>query len=177
MLPRDPSITPKFSVLIMRFIGRIFTSKFFILVINILIAYFIFNLLSAHKAVIQNDQLSYKEILEQFDGMAAILIGWGVALEERYTFRRIFYIIEELDPNKELWLDDICHRYGVGFLVFGLFSEMLNECVRLPDDIIYTKGFDVLTIRLSETLQGICFFLLVLFSYKLLRGIFNNKFL
>ena len=85
MLPRDPSISPVFLVSIMRFIGRIFVSKYFVLVINILIAYFIFNLFFAHKTAIQNDQLSYKEILEQFDGMAAILIGWGIAFVE-YCF-------------------------------------------------------------------------------------------
>ena len=163
------------SIIIFRFLGKILVSRYFILIINSFISYFLFKLFVAHLNPIQKDHLIYKEILEQFDGIAVILIGWGVALEERYTLRRIFYLINEETTEKELWLDDICHRYGVGYLIFGLFSEIFNECVRLPDNIIYTEGFNRITIRASEGLLGLSFILLVLFSWKLIKDIISNN--
>jgi len=165
---------PLLSIMILRFLGAILVSRYFILIINTFISYFIFKLFVAHSNPIRNDQQIYKEILENFDGIGAILIGWGVALEERYTLRRIFYLVNQKDVEKELWLDDICHRYGVGYLIFGLFSEILNECVRLPDNIIYTDGFNRITIRASEGLLGLSFILLALFSWRLIRDITTN---
>jgi hypothetical protein len=159
-----------FIIILLRFMGKIILSRYFILIMNAFISYFIFKLLLEYSNPIPDNQSLYNEILEPFDGIGTILIGWGVALEERLTLRGIFYLINTKDSEQELWLDDICHRYGVGFLIFGLFSEILTACVRMPNSIIYTEGFNVITLRASEGLFGFSLLLLILFSWRLVSN-------
>ena len=78
-----------------------------------------------------------------------ILISWGVALEERHKLREVFGLEPEEskeetdfhDPYEEA-LDENCHRYGLGLLLLGLFAEVGEECVKIPDRIINTDGIE-----------------------------------
>jgi hypothetical protein len=79
------------------------------------------------------------EAMDIVEGMGVILIGWGVALEERGSLREIF----ALGTKDEAWqasVDHICHASGIGLLVFGLFAEMCIELIRLPHRITHTHS-------------------------------------
>lgn len=69
-------------------------------------------------------------------GVGVILIGWGVALEERGTLREMFRLTGGADEARQQRLDLVCHHVGLGILLLGLFIELLIELARLPDDII-----------------------------------------
>lgn len=79
--------------------------------------------------------------LDILEGMGVILIGWGVAVEERRSLREIFHLSHP-DAARDDAIDTVCHTSGIGLLIFGLFAEIAVEAVRLPNDIVYTQGFD-----------------------------------
>lgn len=83
-----------------------------------------------------------KEVEEEITGVGVILIGWGVALEERQTLREIFGILPGRNEAIEQEIDHACHRAGLGLLIFGLFAEVAAECIRIPDRIINTAGIE-----------------------------------
>jgi hypothetical protein len=89
------------------------------------------------------------EAMEIIQGMGVTLIGWGVALEERTALRTIFGIAGGADEAHQAHIDHQCHTVGVGLLLFGLFSEITVEMVKLPNHIINTKGIDEAIIGLS----------------------------
>ncbi len=78
---------------------------------------------------------------EVVTGLGVILIGWGVALEERHKLREVFGLLGENEAREER-IDEICHRFGLGQLLFGLFAEIMVEAVRIPDAIINTAGIE-----------------------------------
>jgi hypothetical protein len=122
-----------------RLLVRIFVSPLAIAVIDLLI---LIPLILAIVDVSQ-DLLRGANIHEPMDiveGMGVILIGWGVALEERALLREIFALKQEKDEAWQVAIDHLCHSAGVGLLVFGLFAEMGIEVIRLPDRIINTQG-------------------------------------
>lgn len=82
------------------------------------------------------------EPMEVVEGMGVILIGWGVALEERHALREIFALTAHEEEAWQVTVDHICHSAGIGLLVFGLFAEMCVEIVRLPNHIINTDKVD-----------------------------------
>ncbi len=81
--------------------------------------------------------------------MGVTLIGWGVALEERSALRGIFGIAGGVDEAYQAHIDHECHAVGVGLLLFGLFSEICVEMVKLPNHIVNTKGIDEIVIGIS----------------------------
>lgn len=82
--------------------------------------------------------------------VALIMIGWGVALEEREMIRRVFGVKNRPDEAWQVHLDEMCHQYGVAQLVLGLFAEIAVALIALPDRIINTVGWEhtLLTIAL-----------------------------
>jgi len=91
---------------------------------------------------------------EVISGLGVILIGWGVALEERHKLREIFGLIGEREAREEA-IDEACHRFGLGLLLFGLFAEIMVEAVRIPDDIINTSGIEKSVLAAAVALLGI----------------------
>jgi hypothetical protein len=82
------------------------------------------------------------EPMEILEGVGVVLIGWGVAIEERPSLREIFHL--EGGPNEalEAGIDGLCHSSGIGLLIFGLFAEIAVTAVRLPNHVVPTEGFD-----------------------------------
>jgi hypothetical protein len=90
-----------------------------------------------------------------------VLIAWGVALEERHSLREIFGLDVGVDEAREARIDQLCHRYGLGQLLLGLFSEMGVEFVRVPDRVINTAGIEGEVIVFSAVLLTICIVMLL----------------
>lgn len=104
------------------------------------------------------------ESLEVLEGVGVVLIGWGVAIEERPSLRKIFHL--EGGPNEalEMGIDELCHSSGIGLLIFGLFAEIAVTAVRLPNHVVPTEGFDPAVLCVSA-------FFIVLGAYVLVQHI------
>jgi multisubunit Na+/H+ antiporter MnhG subunit len=101
------------------------------------------------------------EPMDIVEGMGVILIGWGVALEERAAMRGIFGLMDVPDPARQNHIDHVCHHTGIGLLVFGLFAEICVEAIRLPDRIIDTKGINHAILAVSVVFLAISAFIMV----------------
>ena len=102
-----------------------------------------------------------RELLEIVEGMGVILIGWGVALEERGELRDIFGLIREDDETWQAHVDHGCKSIGIGLLVFGLFAEMCIQAIRLPNRIINTEGINEVLVGVGVVFMAISAFILV----------------
>jgi hypothetical protein len=104
------------------------------------------------------------EPMEILEGVGVVLIGWGVAIEERPSLREIFHL--EGGPNEALekGIDVLCHSSGIGLLIFGLFAEIAVTAVRLPNHVVPTEGFDPVVLCISV-------FFAVLGTYVLIQHI------
>ena len=87
--------------------------------------------------------------------IALIMIGWGVALEERAVIRRRFGLSGGADEERQVRIDEMCHEYGVAQLVLGLFAEIAVAMISLPDRIVNTIGYEHMLLTVSVTLISI----------------------
>lgn len=101
------------------------------------------------------------EPMDIVEGMGVILIGWGVALEERAELREIFHLSEGNDGAWQEDADRLCHRTGIGLLVFGLFAEICIEVIRLPNRIINTQAINEVLVGISITFIAISGYILI----------------
>ena len=106
---------------------------------------------------------------EIITGLGVILIAWGVALEERHKLREVFGLVAGHEPAEEA-IDESCHRYGVGQLLFGLFAEIGVEIVRIPDEVINTAGIEKPVLAAAAFLLVIGLVLLVRQSWTLVMA-------
>jgi hypothetical protein len=82
----------------------------------------------------------FNEAVDTVSTIAIVMIGWGVALEERNVLRGVFGTVGRPDERWQHGIDEACHRAGVGVLLLGLFAEICAELVHLPNRIIDTAG-------------------------------------
>jgi uncharacterized membrane protein YvlD (DUF360 family) len=87
--------------------------------------------------------------------IALIMIGWGVALEERAVIRKRFGVSGRADEAWQVHVDEMCHEYGVAQLVLGLFAEIAVAMISLPDRIVNTVGYEHALLTVSVVLIAI----------------------
>ena len=165
-----------------RLLGRLLLNRWTILAVNLFcllpIALSVMDLtvtLSSQLGVATPDWMMMHESMEILGGMGIILIGWGVALEERHTLRHVFHVDHEGDPGQQAVIDDSCHLYGLGELILGLFAEVAMECVRVPNRIINTTGIEVPVLILSALLITLGGLLLLAHSIRLMCHSFRGR--
>ncbi len=105
------------------------------------------------------------------EGMGVILIGWGVALEERGALREIFKLGGRPDEARQVAIDHACHAAGIGLLIFGLFSEIGIEMIQMPRHIVDTSGFDEFVLGLSVVFLAICIWIVVRHLFVLVTAL------
>jgi hypothetical protein len=105
-----------------------------------------------------------EEILE---GVGVVLIGWGVAIEERPSLREMFDMMGSPKEAFEAGVDVLCHSSGIGLLIFGLFSEIAVAAVRLPNHIVPTEGVDHIVLYISDVFVAVGAYILGQHIYKL----------
>lgn len=120
---------------------RIFTSVPCIAVIGVLIMFpMTFGIIAAQRDLLAGKDV--EQVVDMLEGLAIILIGWGVAVEERRSLREMGGLVETSDGERQLAIDGISHSNGICMLILGLFAEIGVEAVRLPDDVLPTFNFD-----------------------------------
>lgn len=105
--------------------------------------------------------------------VALIMIGWGVALEERHVIRKFFGLAGGADEARQAHIDEICHTYGVAQLVLGLFAEIAVAMISLPNRIIDTASWEhtllavaLVLIAIAAVFQARHIVVLVLGSFR-----------
>ena len=83
--------------------------------------------------------------------LAAILVAFGVALEERETLLKFVGLYPDGLTPQQGRMDHHCHGHGLSLLLLGLFSEVAVYLIRMPD--INTLDFDMVLIALGAVLN------------------------
>ena len=84
-------------------------------------------------------------------GLAAILVAFGVALEEREALLKFVGLYPEGLTPQQARMDHHCHGHGLALLLLGLFSEVAVYLIRMPD--INTVSIDPALIMLGALLN------------------------
>ena len=115
-------------------------------------------------ANLENDLLQLENITE---GYATILIAYGVAAEERSTLMHFLRLYPANLTPLQAAIDKICHNYGLVLLLIGLFVELCEELVKMPDSIINTNGLESLMFYVAVILTIVSSCALIRFSWLL----------
>ena len=97
---------------------------------------------------IDQQQHDMEEILA---GLAAILVAFGVATEERGTLLTFIGLYPDGQTPSQERENHYCHGYGVSLLLLGLFAEVAVYLIRMPD--LNTVDFDPALIVVSILLS------------------------
>ena len=119
---------------------------------------------SIHITHQQHQQHAMEEIIA---GLAAILVAFGVALEEREALLKFVGLYREGLTPQQARMDHHCHGHGLSLLILGLFSEVAVYLIRMPD--INTVDFDVALIALGAVLNLAGGVMLIRLSWLLWR--------
>jgi hypothetical protein len=95
------------------------------------------------------------ELIEVIEGLAVVLIGYGVALEERESFREMAGLIGKGHEVFEQALDKMAHHAGVWLVVLGLFSEVAIKLVEIPNTIVDTSLVERPLIMVAVAIQAL----------------------
>ena len=161
---------------IRRGVGRLLLCRWTIAGLNLLIGFVAvsaladaFSLLMRTAELLPGSRV-LGEAMEIITGIGVILIGYGVAQEDRATLREIFGLSGPDGDDHEAGIDRSCHRYGLGILILGLFSEIGAQCVRIPDRVIDTSKIEHLVLGFSSVLLLIGVALLAVQTLKLVTA-------
>ena len=88
---------------------------------------------------------------EVLAGLAAILVAFGVATEERGTLLTFIGLYPDGQTPRQERENHHCHGYGVSLLLLGLFAEVAVYLIRMPD--LNTVDFDPALISVSVLLS------------------------
>jgi hypothetical protein len=114
-----------------RMIGRALTSRASTVFIDLVVIALMS--LSLHEVVRQFlGQPDHGQTREIINDLSVVMIGWGVALEERGSVREAFGISAGDDAAWQTRIDHASHGVGLMLLLFGLFAEIFEQLITLP---------------------------------------------
>ncbi|TAJ84015.1 hypothetical protein [Reyranella sp.] len=151
---------------------RFLISPIFIAAINLLILFpMVLSIIDVAKSVFRH--VDTHEPVTITSTVALIMIGWGVALEERDVIRKFFGVSGRPDEARQAHIDKVCHDFGVAQLVLGLFAEIAVAMISLPDRIINTASYEYPLLAISLTLIAIAAVFQVRHIFVLLLGMWR----
>ncbi|MDD2319234.1 MAG: hypothetical protein PHO83_04205 [Geobacteraceae bacterium] len=113
-------------------------------------------------ANVSNDITQLENITE---GYGTILIAYGVATEERATLMEFLRLYPGHRTPAQEATDHVCHHYGLCLLLLGLFVELCEELVKLPDSIMNTHSIESLMFWVAVILIALSTWTLLRFSW------------
>ena len=108
-----------------------------------------------------------QEAIDIITGIAVIMIGLGVVLEERKTLRETSGLLDTPDEAWQASIDHSCHNYGAGQLVLGLLAAICMELIKIPNRIIYTGEVDDYLVAVGSFFVAVGALLLVRHAFVL----------
>jgi hypothetical protein len=144
-----------------RMLGRAVTSRSATIAIDLvviaLMAVSLYELLREFIAPLHGREEA-KEIIVD---VTVVMIGWGVALEERGSVRDAFGVRGDADDEWQDRIDHACHGVGLMLLLFGLFAEIFEQLVALPKTVISTEPVRDVLLAIATFFVAAGLFLLV----------------
>ena len=122
-----------------------------IIVMSVLLALLMFQGFWDIVEDIQNIGQQQHDMEEILSGLAAILVAYGVAMEERGTLLSFLGSYADGATPQQQRVDHHCHGYGLSLLLLGLFAEVAVYIIRMPD--LNTVDFDPALIAISALLS------------------------
>lgn len=117
---------------------------------------------------VNNLQLHQHDMEEVLAGLAAILVAFGVASEERGTLLSFAGAYPDGQTPLQQHENHYCHGFGVLLLLIGLFVEVSVYIIRMPD--LNTVDFDLALILIGTTLCAFGGLVLLRLSWLLWRA-------
>lgn len=152
----------------MAFVGAFLLSRWTLILFNVLISYVcVLAAIDVVMMIVNNGHFAVQ--VEVMDGMGVIMIGYGVALEERHALRDLAGPLSRINRNWEAAIDKHCHSQGLLLLVFGLFVEMCIACIEIPNHVVDTGGIEKPVLALSIFFLMICVTVMIVYSVRMLR--------
>ena len=144
----------KYSRLMKQKLGNFFIHPFALSLINFMMLILVYSSLKLTWFHLDPTD-HFHEAVELWEGFGTILLGYGVILEERSTLKNILKIkIDHDDPVEEL-----CHDFGVYFVIFGVLIEIFAWLVKIPNEVLDTYQVELVLINVSAIVAFIsaCF--------------------
>ncbi|WP_425064577.1 hypothetical protein [Reyranella sp.] len=153
---------------------RFLISPVFIAAVNLMI---LFPMVLSIADIVQsvNRHIDTHEPVTIASTIALIMIGWGVALEERGVIRKRFGVSGGADEERQVQIDEMCHEYGVAQLVLGLFAEIAVAMISLPDRIVNTIGYEHTLLTVSVILISIGALIQLRHIFVLIASLWRRK--
>lgn len=102
-------------------------------------------------------------------GTGSTIVSYGIVLEERKSLMSIFQCYPALKSKKETMVDSICSDDGIVLMVIGLFIEVTQQLIEIPNDVVNTKGKESIIFAVGFCLLIITIFHLIRFCYHLIQ--------
>lgn len=149
-------------------------SPVFIAFVNVLIlSPMVLTIIDVVKSV--NRHVDTHEPVTIASTIALIMIGWGVALEERAVIRKRLGVTGRADEAWQVHIDEMCHEYGVAQLVLGLFAEIAVAMISLPDRIVNTVGYEYTLLSISVVLIALGTLIQIRHVFVLVATLWRRK--
>lgn len=108
-----------------KLIGRVLVTRVPTIIIDLVMM--ILMAFALHELTLDIWRLGHHRAADVIADAAILMIGWGVALEERASVREIFGMQGGKDEALEQRVDHASHSIGLMVLLFGLFAEMFEQ--------------------------------------------------
>ncbi len=146
--------------------GRILTHPLSITILNFAILLLAYSALKETWFAEESDVHHIHEAVELWEGFGTILLGFGVALEERGSLLKIFGCTPDQNPRME----HLCHNYGVLFVVLGVLIEVLAWLIKIPNSVLNTEGVEFVLLQMGAISASAGVFLQLRFQIKLWKS-------
>jgi hypothetical protein len=145
--------------------------RFVLVLTNILLATIIVSVIMELSELLMTSRNDTREMVEMCNGIAIILYGYGVALELRGPFMKHINLYPACITPLRAWIDDLCHKYGIFFILLGLLQEILVHLIMIPNRVLNTAGKELHIFTVCVLIQVFVSVLLVRLSYRLTRAV------
>ena len=117
-------------------IGRVISHRFTLSLMNAAILFLVYAAL--RESWFRQTLEDVHEGAELWKGVGAVLLGYGVVLEERHHVRKLFSCPSE----KTSRMEKVCHEYGVSLVILGVVIEILAYLIKIPNEVLNTDGLE-----------------------------------
>jgi hypothetical protein len=119
------------------------TDRYFLFAVNVAIVFISFACLHEMLPLLYNVENNLVELEDIVENLGVILIGYGVAVEERSSFMPIFRLYPRFKSELQSQIDHHCHEYGLCYLLLGLMLEVCVALIKIPNRVIDTEKLEV----------------------------------
>lgn len=157
---------------LLKIIAAVSVSRTGLFVINLILLVLTVFLLYDTIVIVRGHMGTISQIDDLTDNIATIMVAFGVLIEERHEVLKLIGSTSHAVPEDNL--SDISLRYGVYFIIVGLFIEVFVEAMKIPIRFFEGGLLEETLIAGSILLSGSGLVASALFARDLLFRIIRN---